>query len=206
MPLNKAYHQLQIVSADADAEESGAISMHDFEIRRAIGVGGFSTVIEVRKKSSGKLYAMKIIKKEMIEKKDKVRQIMMERRILEKVKSPFIIDLHWAFKSADYLHMVLDFCPGGELFFHLTRFGKFSERIAQFYFCEVLLALEVLHDRGIVYRDLKPENILLDIDGHVILTDFGLSKDNFHKDSLAYSFCGSPEYMSPEMLNESGHG
>lgn len=122
---------------------------------------------------------MKLIKKEMIEKWDKVKQIMMERWILEMVDCPHIIKLHWAFKSKDYLHMVLDFCPGGELFYHLVKHGKFSEKIAQFYFCEVLLALEYLHNKDIVYWDLKPENILLDIDGHVILTDFGLSKDNF---------------------------
>ena len=122
---------------------------------------------------------MKLIKKEMIEKWDKVKQIMMEWWILEMVDCPHIIKLHWAFKSKDYLHMVLDFCPGGELFYHLVKHGKFSEKIAQFYFCEVLLSLEYLHNKDIVYWDLKPENILLDIDGHVILTDFGLSKDNF---------------------------
>jgi len=180
--------------------------MEDFTIRRPIGVGGFSTVIEVRKNSSGKIYAMKMIKKEMIEKKDKVKQIMMERRILEIVKFSSTIKLHWAFKSKDYLHMVLDFCPGGELFYHLVKFGKFSEWIAKFYFCEVLLALEYLHEKNIVYRDLKPENILLDLEGHVVLTDFGLSKDNFKHNDLSYSFCGSPEYMSPEMLSENGHG
>lgn len=122
------------------------------------------------------------------------------------MKNPFVIGLHWAFKSSDYLHMVLDFCPGGELFYHLTKYGKFEEDIARFYFAEVLLALEYLHDNNIVYRDLKPENVLLDVDGHVVLTDFGLSKDHFEKDNLAYSFCGSPEYMSPEMLSETGHG
>ena len=153
--------------------------LEDFTIRWPIGVGGFSTVVEVWKNSSGKIYAMKMIKKEMIEKKDKVKQIMMERRILEIVKFPNTIKLHWAFKSKDYLHMVLDFCPGGELFYHLVKFGKFSEWIAWFYFCEVLLALEYLHEKNIVYWDLKPENILLDLEGHVVLTDFGLSKDNF---------------------------
>ena len=149
---------------------------------------------------------MKIIKKSMIEKRDKVKQIMTERRILEEVSCPFIINLHWAFKSEDYLHMVLDFCPGGELFFHLQKYGKFSEEISRFYFCEVLLALEHLHNNKVVYRDLKPENILLDMDGHVILTDFGLSKCDFSSRDRAFSFCGSPEYMSPEMLSESGHG
>jgi serine/threonine protein kinase len=102
--------------------------------------------------------------------------------------------------------MILDYCPGGEFFFHLSRNGKLEEDIARFYFCEVLLALEYLHDNGIIYRDLKPENILVDNEGHVVLTDFGLSKTGFDKQSMSYSFCGSPEYMSPEMLDEVGHG
>lgn len=102
--------------------------------------------------------------------------------------------------------MVLDYCPGGEFFFHLSQNGRLDEDIARFYFCEVLLALEYLHEEGIIYRDLKPENILLGEDGHVVLTDFGLSKLGFDKHTLSYSFCGSPEYMSPEMLEETGHG
>ena len=102
--------------------------------------------------------------------------------------------------------MVLDFCPGGELFYHLSKIGKLDEDIAKFYFWEVLLALEYLHTNGIIYRDLKPENILIDKDGHVMLTDFGLSKTGFKKHTLSYSFWGSPEYMSPEMLDETGHG
>ena len=99
----------------------------------------------------------------------------------------------------------MDFCPGGELFFHLHNLGRLTEPQAQFYFAEILLALEHLHSLGVVYRDLKPENVLLDLDGHVRLTDFGLSKEHMRKDSVAFSFCGSPEYMSPEMLKESGH-
>lgn len=102
--------------------------------------------------------------------------------------------------------MVLDFCPGGELFYHLSKNGKLEEDIARFYFWEVLLALEYLHTNGIIYRDLKPENILINEEGHVILTDFGLSKTGFKRHTLSYSFCGSPEYMSPEMLEETGHG
>lgn len=102
--------------------------------------------------------------------------------------------------------MVLDYCPGGEFFFHLSKNGRLDEEIARFYFCEVLLALEYLHENGIIYRDLKPENILLDAEGHVVLTDFGLSKTNFDRKTLSHSFCGSPEYMSPEMLEELGHG
>jgi serine/threonine protein kinase len=102
--------------------------------------------------------------------------------------------------------MVLDYCPGGEFFFHLSKHGRLDEEIARFYFCEVLLALEYLHENGIIYRDLKPENILVDSEGHVVLTDFGLSKTGFNRQKQSYSFWGSPEYMSPEMLDEVGHG
>jgi serine/threonine protein kinase len=100
----------------------------------------------------------------------------------------------------------MDLCPGGELFFHLHNIGRFTEDQAKFYFAEVLLALEYLHSLDIIYRDLKPENILLDLDGHVRLADFGLAKDQMTEGALTYSFCGSPEYMSPEMLDRRGHG
>ena len=96
-------------------------------------------------------------------------------------------------------------CTGGELFYHLTRFKRLPEEQARFYIAEILLAMEYLHNKGIVYRDLKPENVLLDVDGHVRLADFGLSKQLEHPCASSFSFCGSPEYMSPEMLRREGH-
>lgn len=108
---------------------------------------------------------------------------MVERKILGTLDNPFIVQLHYAFQTKDYLHLVLDFCPGGELFYHLQMNGPMSEDIAWFYFCEVLLALEYLHENGILYRDLKPENILIDETGHIKLTDFGLSEMNFDANS-----------------------
>jgi serum/glucocorticoid-regulated kinase 2 len=99
---------------------------------------------------------------------------------------------------------VIDLCTGGEIFFHLGKVAKFSEEHAKFYFAELLLGLEYLHAKDIVYRDIKPENILIDIDGHVKIADFGLSKI-IHKKEKSYSFCGSPEYMCPEILKAIGH-
>jgi serum/glucocorticoid-regulated kinase 2 len=115
-----------------------------------------------------------------------------------------LIKLHWAFQSPDELFFVMDVCTGGELFYHLSKLKRLSEHAAKFYFAEILLGLEHLHSLNIVYRDIKPENILLDIDGHIRIADFGLSKiiPHLHK---SYSFCGSPEYMSPEMLACVGH-
>jgi len=115
--------------------------------------------------------------------------------------------LHYAFQSPDKLYLVLDYCPGGELFFHLSRFRRFPERVARFYAAELLLALGHLHKRGIIYRDLKPENVLLDADGHVKLGDFGLAKAGIrHAYEGATSMCGTPEYMAPEVLAQQGHG
>ena len=113
--------------------------------------------------------------------------------------------MHWAFQSEHYLFIVLEFCPGGEIFYHMNKVLRFSERVAKFYFAEIVLALEYLHNRNIFYRDLKPENILLDQDGHIKLADFGISRPNFTERERTNSFCGSPEYMSPEMLSSEYH-
>jgi len=135
----------------------------------------------------------------------KSRQVVNEKFIMEQLSHPYIVKLHWAFKSKDDLHFVMDFCAGGELFYHLHNVGRLTEPQAKFYFAEVLLGLEYLHEQKVIYRDLKPENILLDIDGHIKLADFGLAKGGIDLTSLTDSFCGSPEYLSPEMLKQSGH-
>merc|ERR1712118_303716 len=104
------------------------------------------------------------------------------------------------------LYFVLEYCPGGELFFHLSRAGRFSEGRCRFYASEILLAIEYLHRLNIVYRDLKPENVLLDSDGHVKVTDFGLSKEGIMDNVSAKTMCGTPEYLAPEILDKKGHG
>jgi serum/glucocorticoid-regulated kinase 2 len=113
---------------------------------------------------------------------------------------PFVVKLQHAFQSEDYLHIVVEFCSGGELFYLLQKKGRFTETEARFYFCEMLLGLEYIHTQNVLYRDLKPENIFIDFDGHIRLADFGLSKLQSPK-SLNDTYCGSAEYMSPEMLN-----
>jgi serine/threonine protein kinase len=160
----------------------------------------------VRKKDTGQIYAIKIMNKDFILSEDKVSQIISERVIMSSADHPFIVKLFWAYQTSKVLNLVIEFCPGGELFFHLHNLGRFTEEQARFYFGEILLGLEYLHSNGVLYRDLKPENILIDLDGHIKLTDFGLSKRNMDRDSLTYTYCGSPEYMSPEMLRRSGHG
>jgi len=187
------------------------INLDYFEPIKLIGKGGFSQVVEVRKKDTGALYAVKVLSKSFLLKEEKAAQVLSERHVLSATSHPFIVRLHWAFQSVLFtqrseLFLVMDFCPGGELFFHLHNLGRLTEDQALFYFSEILLALEHLHSKSVIYRDLKPENVLLDLDGHVRLTDFGLSKENIGKSGRTYSFCGSPEYMSPEMLRAEGHG
>jgi serum/glucocorticoid-regulated kinase 2 len=158
-------------------------------------------------KERGALFAMKILRKSHLVKRRQIERTRTERKVLSVVNHPFIMKLHYAFQSPDKLYLVLDYCPGGELFFHLSRFRRFPERVARFYAAELLLALGHLHKRGIIYRDLKPENVLLDADGHVKLGDFGLAKAGIkHACEGATSMCGTPEYMAPEVLAQQGHG
>ena len=125
---------------------------------------------------------------------------MSERYILEAMDHPFIVKLHYAFQTSSKLYLLVDLMPGGELFYLLRRNRKFPENVARFYAAEILLGLEYLHKRNIIYRDLKPENILIDKDGHLKLTDFGLSKVRFSKEQLAFTMCGTPEYIAPEII------
>jgi serine/threonine protein kinase len=131
--------------------------------------------------------------------------VMTEKQILTSISHPFIMKMHYSFTTKNYINIVLDFCPGGELFFHIVKKRRFSENVARFYIAEIILAIEHLHDNNILYRDLKPENVLLDYDGHIKLTDFGLSALNFTKNSVSNIFCGSPEYMPPEMIQKQNY-
>ena len=172
---------------------------------RVIGRGGFSRVILARKKDTGRLYAIKILRKDRIYNDNQIKPILSERQMLEKLDHPFLIKLHWAFQSSTELFFVMDICTGGELFVHLLLQRRFSEKIAKFYMSEILLGFSHMHDMDIVFRDIKPENILVDMDGHIRIADFGLSKI-IRENERSHSFCGSPEYLSPEMLqNEEGH-
>ena len=200
--------ELELVLAEETSEE---VSKDHFEPVKLIGKGGFSRVVEVRKKDSGALYAAKIMSKSFLLREHKVTQVLTELSVMAKCHHPFIMPLHWAFQSVTStqrteLFLIMDFCPGGELFFHLHNLGRLSEDQARFYIAEILLGLQCLHEHHIIYRDLKPENVLLDLDGHVRLTDFGLCKEEIVEDAASFSFCGSPEYMSPEMLRGNGHG
>ncbi|XP_068000864.1 ribosomal protein S6 kinase alpha-3 isoform X1 [Melanerpes formicivorus] len=178
-----------------------------FELLKVLGQGSFGKVFLVKKISGSdarQLYAMKVLKKATLKVRDRVRT-KMERDILVEVNHPFIVKLHYAFQTEGKLYLILDFLRGGDLFTRLSKEVMFTEDDVQFYLAELALALDHLHSLGIIYRDLKPENILLDEEGHIKLTDFGLSKESIDHEKKAYSFCGTVEYMAPEVVNRRGH-
>ncbi|XP_071444255.1 ribosomal protein S6 kinase alpha-2 isoform X2 [Hetaerina americana] len=177
-----------------------------FELLKVLGQGSFGKVFLVRKRvgrDAGTLYAMKVLRKATLKVRDRLRT-KTERNILADVRHPFIVRLHYAFQTEGKLYLILDFLRGGDLFTRLSKEVMFTEEDVKFYLAELALALDHIHNLGIIYRDLKPENILLDADGHISLTDFGLSKLPL-EDQKAYSFCGTVEYMAPEVVNRRGH-
>lgn len=132
----------------------------------------------MRKNDTAKLYAMKVVRKERLEDEKDKANTLLEKDVLQEVVSPFLVQLHFSFQTPEKLYFIVDYCPGGELFYHLQKAFKFTEKRAKFYSAELVLALEDLHASNVIYRDLKPENILLDSSGHLKLTDFGLCKLN----------------------------
>ncbi|XP_054618237.1 serine/threonine-protein kinase Sgk1 isoform X2 [Dunckerocampus dactyliophorus] len=175
----------------------------DFHFLKVIGKGSFGKVLLARHRADDQFYAVKVLQKKAILKKKEEKHIMSERNVLLKnVKHPFLVGLHYSFQTADKLYFILDYINGGELFYHLQRERCFLEPRARFYAAEIASALGYLHSLNIVYRDLKPENILLDSQGHIILTDFGLCKENIEPNGTTSTFCGTPEYLAPEVLHK----
>uniref|UniRef100_A0A8C9VHC2 Ribosomal protein S6 kinase n=1 Tax=Scleropages formosus TaxID=113540 RepID=A0A8C9VHC2_SCLFO len=192
----------QLVKEGSEKADPG-----QFEIRKVLGQGSFGKVFLVKKivgPDAGQLYAMKVLKKATLKVRDRLRT-KMERDILVEVNHPFIVKLHYAFQTEGKLYLILEFLRGGDLFTRLSKEVMFTEEDVKFYLAELALALDHLHSLGIIYRDLKPENILLDEEGHIKLTDFGLSKESIDHENKAYSFCGTVEYMAPEVVNRRGH-
>ena len=185
---------------------SNKVSLKDFKILKKLGKGAFGKVLLVHNEELNKYFAMKILKKKFIEKNKQQIHIKTERKILEIIEHPFVAKLYYAFQNSEKLYMLTEYMPGGEMFYHLHKDIYFSEERTKFYISEIILALIYLHKNNILYRDLKPENILLDEQGHIKLTDFGLSKivNDINKDKT-YTICGTPEYVAPEVLLNKGY-
>ena len=180
------------------------ISFRDFDVIKLLGRGAFGKVYKVVHKKTNKTFAMKMIRKENLIKHQQEKYSKIERDILKENRNkPFLLSLHFAFQTPQYLYMVVDYCPNGDLALLLAHQpnSRFPEGAAKFYMAEILLAIDDLHQRNHIYRDLKPDNILIDEEGHVKLADFGLAADNIRTNNdFAKSFAGSPIYLSPEIL------
>jgi len=177
------------------------ILLKNFEFLDHIGSGAFGRVFKVRYIQNNQIYALKAISKAKLLKENTAKYALAERNILPNLDHPFLVKLYFAFQTPKFLYLVIDYCSGGDLVMHLHSKENFTESECKFYLSETLLALESLHLKGIAYRDMKPDNILIFEDGHIKLADFGLAK-NITENNMqrAKSFCGSPAYLSPEMI------
>ncbi|KAH7077950.1 kinase-like domain-containing protein [Paraphoma chrysanthemicola] len=203
---------MDATSKDSTMLNSGMsrkMTAEDFEPLMCLGKGSYGTVLLVRQRGTGRLFAQKQFKKASITVHKKlIEQTKTERNILESVnRHPFIVNLYYAFQDHEKLYLILEYAQGGELFHHLAAERMFSEDVAAFYMAEMVLALDHLHRTvGVIYRDLKPENCLLDNEGHLLLTDFGLSKVSLDEDNPCKSFLGTVEYMAPEVIQGVEYG
>jgi serum/glucocorticoid-regulated kinase 2 len=182
-----------------------SMKLEDFELLKVVGKGSFGKVMQVMKKDTGRIYALKTIRKAHIISRSEVAHTLAERSVLAQINNPFIVPLKFSFQSPEKLYLVLAFVNGGELFHHLQREQRFDINRARFYTAELLCALECLHGFKVIYRDLKPENILLDYTGHIALCDFGLCKLDMKDEDRTNTFCGTPEYLAPELLQGNGY-
>ena len=185
-------------------KENVELSITDFELIKVLGKGAFGKVILAQKLDSKKFYAIKILKKKDIIDQDQLEHTKAEKSILQHVNHPFVVGLEYAFQTPEKVYFVLEFMSGGELFQHLRTFKRFSEEQARFYAACITLGLGHLHNKNYIYRDLKLENLLLDEQGYAKITDFGLAKQ-ISADQKATTFCGTPEYLAPEVVLCKGH-
>ncbi|KAK0633205.1 kinase-like domain-containing protein [Immersiella caudata] len=196
---------------------SRKLTLSDFQRVRTLGTGTFARVCLVRpshgtEADRSKVFALKILRKTEVIKLKQIDHVRHEREILADVSGhPFITNFLASFSDHDFLYLLLDYIPGGELFTYLRKFRRFDEEMARFYAAEIVLVLEYLHEAqgGIAYRDMKPENLLLDAEGHIKLVDFGFAKrlgnNNDEHAVETYTLCGTPEYLAPEVIHNKGH-
>jgi len=189
-------------------EEEGIVNQAEidkFQWIDTIGTGTFGIVRLCRLEGVDRPLSMKILSKSQLLRLNQEVHIISERDVLTKIRHPFVVTLYRTFASKSYLYMLMEFIPGGEIFYHLRRANFYPQPTAQFYAAQIVLVLEYLHSLQIAYRDLKPENLLLGKNGYIRVVDFGFAK-HIPKGTRSYTMCGTPEYLAPEIIITHGHG
>jgi len=194
-------------AANSGQANSNMVSLADFDLIKVIGRGSYAKVLMVELKSTKRIYAMKVIKKELVTDDEDIDWVQTEKHVFETASNhPFLVGLHSCFQTASRLFFVIEFVRGGDLMFHMQRQRRLPEEHARFYSAEICLALNYLHERGIIYRDLKLDNVLLDHEGHIKLTDYGMCKEGIRTGDTTSTFCGTPNYIAPEILRAEDYG
>ncbi|XP_030588508.1 protein kinase C zeta type [Archocentrus centrarchus] len=184
-----------------------ALGLGDFDLIRVIGRGSYAKVLLVRLKKNEQMYAMKVVKKELVHDDEDIDWVQTEKHVFEQASTnPFLVGLHSCFQTESRLFLVIEYVNGGDLMFHMQRQRKLPEEHARFYAAEICIALNFLHEKGIIYRDLKLDNVLLDHDGHIKLTDYGMCKEGIRPGDTTSTFCGTPNYIAPEILRGEDYG
>ncbi|XP_029574316.1 protein kinase C zeta type-like [Salmo trutta] len=184
-----------------------ALGLGDFDLIRVIGRGSYAKVLLVRLKKNEQIYAMKVVKKELVHDDEDIDWVQTEKHVFEQASTnPFLVGLHSCFQTESRLFLVIEYVNGGDLMFHMQRQRKLPEEHARFYAAEICIALNFLHEKGIIYRDLKLDNVLLDHEGHIKLTDYGMCKEGIRPGDTTSTFCGTPNYIGPEILRGEDYG
>uniref|UniRef100_A0A6Q2XQT4 protein kinase C n=1 Tax=Esox lucius TaxID=8010 RepID=A0A6Q2XQT4_ESOLU len=183
------------------------LGLGDFDLIRVIGRGSYAKVLLVRLKKNEQIYAMKVVKKELVHDDEDIDWVQTEKHVFEQASTnPFLVGLHSCFQTESRLFLVIEYVNGGDLMFHMQRQRKLPEEHARFYAAEICIALNFLHEKGIIYRDLKLDNVLLDHEGHIKLTDYGMCKEGIRPGDTTSTFCGTPNYIAPEILRGEDYG